>query len=309
MKTWEYKIYEVAERAYAYVSPGHFAMNNPGLVAGERCAIAIDSMSGVKETKWFADECAKLDGGTPVRFFVYTHNHSDHTLGAHIYEDAVIMGQRDLVPILAKGRIPKQAFSPLDLTGARITMPQLVFDKRLTIDLGGRTAEIMAMGHCHSATDTIVYIPEIKTVYCGDLLYTYELPDGSMCRVDAWLEALDKIAALDAEVFVPGHGPIADREELQRSRRLLQTIYDQSVAGFQKGAHQVETIRALDLGEFEEYAEPARRVTLVDSIYRSLTTPYQPMPQWNVNEEMDRIRHAHGDFEKHFVVPFAQLEA
>ena len=86
--------------------------------------------------------------------------------------------------------------------------------------LGGTRMVLMYVAPAHSAGDLIVYLPEQKIVFAGDIITTNTGPmpiihyatGGSSL---GWIAAMKAMLALDAEVYVPGHGAIATREKLQ----------------------------------------------------------------------------------------------
>ena len=85
--------------------------------------------------------------------------------------------------------------------------PTLTFTDKLDIDLGNREVQVMHLGRGNTPGDAIVYLPKEKILVVGDLLvhpipYTY---DGYPAE---WVQTLQKIAQLDADIIVPGHGPV-----------------------------------------------------------------------------------------------------
>jgi cyclase len=85
--------------------------------------------------------------------------------------------------------------------------PTLVFTDKLDIDLGNRSVQVRHPGRGNTPGDAIVFLPQEKILVAGDLLvypipYTY---DGYPAE---WSQTLEKIAQMDAETIVPGHGPV-----------------------------------------------------------------------------------------------------
>ena len=85
--------------------------------------------------------------------------------------------------------------------------PTLVFTDKLEIDLGNRLVQVKHPGRGNTPGDAIVYLPAEKILVAGDLLvspipYTY---DGYPAE---WARTLAKMAELDADTIVPGHGPV-----------------------------------------------------------------------------------------------------
>ncbi len=115
-----------------------------------------------------------------------------------------------------------------------LTYPTETFTERLAVNLGGgRLAELLHLGRGHTEGDIVVWLPEERICFAGDLvegeaaLYT-----GDAIHAD-WMSAtLDRVAALDAEIMVGGRGRVMrGRDEVQagiaQTRRFLTTMRDQ----------------------------------------------------------------------------------
>jgi cyclase len=52
----------------------------------------------------------------------------------------------------------------------RLRLPDLVLDEYLELDLGGRVVELYHLGHGNTPGDTVVYVPEARTAWTGNLI-------------------------------------------------------------------------------------------------------------------------------------------
>jgi cyclase len=103
----------------------------------------------------------------------------------------------------------------------------LTFDHDFSIDLGNREIQIKFLGLGNTAGDAVVYLPKEKIVVAGDLV-TYPLPSIFDGYPSEWVETMEKLAALDANSIVPGHGPVMhDKAYLLLVRDLLKSARDQ----------------------------------------------------------------------------------
>ncbi len=85
--------------------------------------------------------------------------------------------------------------------------PTLMFTDRLDIDLGNRSVQVKHLGRGNTPGDAVVYLPKEKILIAGDLL-VYPIPytfDGYPAE---WSQTLEKMALLDTETIIPGHGPV-----------------------------------------------------------------------------------------------------
>ena len=93
----------------------------------------------------------------------------------------------------------------------------------------------------------------------------------------SWLEVLDKIDALDADIFIPAHGPIPDdpratRAGLRRLRQILADARDALKTEIARGAAEDQAVAAVKLVQFEKMPNfAAQRETTLRRMYKDLT--------------------------------------
>ena len=92
-------------------------------------------------------------------------------------------------------------------------------------DLGGPIA--IELGAAHTASDSIVWVPEERVLFAGDLIgvrshlnLTRGFPP------ENWLAFLDRMADLGPTHVVPGHGPPAGPEAIAACRRYVETVVE-----------------------------------------------------------------------------------
>jgi glyoxylase-like metal-dependent hydrolase (beta-lactamase superfamily II) len=86
----------------------------------------------------------------------------------------------------------------------RFIAPQVSFDSPLTLHFAPRIEILHLQGHTQG--DAVVYLPEEGVMISGDLID--RIPFVGHGSLDAWVDSLATLAALDPTVIVPGHGPI-----------------------------------------------------------------------------------------------------
>ena len=108
-----------------------------------------------------------------------------------------------------------------------LQLPTVTFERQMTIDLGGREARVMHLGRGNTAGDVVVYLPKEKILMSGDLLvspvpFTF---DGYPAE---WIETLEKLDRLDADVIVPGHGAVMhDKSYLHLVAEMMRSVVAQ----------------------------------------------------------------------------------
>lgn len=267
---------DVAENTCAWLQPnGDWSESNAGLVIGDGRAALIDTAWDLRLTQRIID-AARQRTSAPITTLVVTHGDGDHVNGCQLLPGAELvcteataedmahedpaglrrshLGARLLRTVTVGpprrfGSYIAAMFDPFDFSGIRIRTPDRTFEDRLDLDVGGRTLELRRLGPAHTAGDTIVHVPDVRTVFAGDLLFDGVTPNSWSGTITGWRRALEQIAALDPAVVVPGHGPVSDLggvAELDRYWAWLQAAAIPLLSG---GMSVGETARRIALGD------------------------------------------------------------
>lgn len=86
-------------------------------------------------------------------------------------------------------------------------MPNVTFDREMTVDVGNREVQIKHLGRGNTAGDTVAYLPKEKILIAGDLL-DHPVPYLGGGYPSELVKTLRQMAWLDAQTFVPGHGEV-----------------------------------------------------------------------------------------------------
>jgi glyoxylase-like metal-dependent hydrolase (beta-lactamase superfamily II) len=154
-----------------------------------------------------------------------------------------------------QGLLPGMEQREAEFRGMVYQPPTLMFTDKLDIDIGNRLVQVKHLGRGNTPGDTIVYLPKEKIVVAGDLLvhpipYTY---DGYPAE---WVQTLQNMAQLDAEIIVPGHGPVLHgKAYLSLVTDLLKSAVEQVRARIRvighPGFHSLEEVKgSVDLTPF-----------------------------------------------------------
>ena len=122
----------------------------------------------------------------------------------------------------------------------------MVFDRRLTLWLGALQVELMQLGRGHTKGDTVVWLPQEKIMFSGDLVEFGATPYCGDAYLADWPETLDAIAALAPQKLVPGRGaslmtPHDVKAGLDGTRAFVTAMYEQ----VRKGAGEGKDLRTV----------------------------------------------------------------
>jgi cyclase len=128
--------------------------------------------------------------------------------------------------------------------------PNITIDRRIVIDLGGRTVEVAFLGRGNTAGDAIVYVPDAKLLATGDLLVA-PTPYAIGSFIDEWIVTMKALSAYDANVIIPGHGEVQhDKQYMQLVTQALESLSQQAHAAVKQGQTQEQFQKSLNLAEF-----------------------------------------------------------
>jgi len=143
------------------------------------------------------------------------------------------------------------AFRP-ELKAADHALPTTTFEAAMSVYLGRREVQILFLGRGNTAGDAVIYVPASKVVATGDLVvYPVPYPFGSYIR--EWIATLKKLDKLDANIIVPGHGPVMrDKNYLELNINLLEATWEQTAAAVKQGLSLEDTIKKIELKDLRE---------------------------------------------------------
>jgi cyclase len=210
---------------------------------------------------------------------VNTHHHGDHTFGNCLLPGAAIVGHE-------RTRTEAMVFGPPrdlptwdcpDWGDLYLDPPFVTFADRLTLHAGEIRAEVRYVGMpAHTTNDSIIWIPDRSVLFCGDLIFNGGTPFLLMGSISGAIEVLESvIAPLEAEIIVPGHGPVfggafRDTAPIDATLDYLQFVSELAAQGLRDGLPPLEVARGADLGRFASWPDAERLVGNLHRAYAEL---------------------------------------
>ncbi len=262
--------------ALRQIIPGHYMYNtttyNSGVIATGEGVVVVDALNSEAVARGQREAIARTIG-QPVRILVSSTFHNQYSRGNGAYADALKIGHEhyrtDLLALMQREKVAAEE--------QQARLPNQTFRDRMTFYLGGKEIQVLYVGRGHTRGDSIVFVPQDRIAYLGELYFAEQflfITDGY--GVD-WLRALDAVEALEADIFVPGHGPIpADprdtRQGLRRFRQMLVDVRDGVQKEIARGATEDQAVAALRWPQYEKMlGYDAQRPIAVRRFYQQLT--------------------------------------
>ncbi len=266
-KSKHYKIEPLAEGVFASIAKeGGAAVSNSGVVDLGGSTLVIDALLTPTAAEDLRADAVRFTG-RPPRYVIDTHYHNDHiwgsqaflpeaniistietrrliqTSGKEEYDHYHSVAEPRLKELLARQKGEHRpgemvdfwigVFRGLlqDFPRLFITLPDIVFENRLVLYGSRRRVELIEFTDAHTASDTVVYLPDDRILYLSDLLFVGHhgfLGDGNPAHWrEVVLSILDGTAGItNVDYYVPGHGPMAKRADLQLMADYIQSCQD-----------------------------------------------------------------------------------
>jgi glyoxylase-like metal-dependent hydrolase (beta-lactamase superfamily II) len=115
--------------------------------------------------------------------------------------------------------------------------------------------EIINMGG-HSDCSSVVYIPEEKALFAGDLVFAGRFPwaGDPTSHPETWIKAFQRILDMDVETIIPGHGPICDKVEIRTQMNWFKNARDILSELISRGEPVKEAVKPEHYPEFYDYS-------------------------------------------------------
>lgn len=228
---------QLSEHCWAYTAEGD---PNTGVIIGDDSVMIIDATATPVAAQDLVRQIREVTD-KPIKYVTLSHYHAVRVLGASGYKEhglEQIIASQDTYDLIVErgqqdmdseiGRFPRLFKAVESVPG--LTWPTLIFQKEMTLMMGGLEVKIMQLGRGHTKGDTVVWVPSEEVLFSGDLVEC----DAACYTGDAyltdWPQTLDNIKALNAKKLVPGRGPALETptqiaDGLAYTRAFVSTLF------------------------------------------------------------------------------------
>jgi glyoxylase-like metal-dependent hydrolase (beta-lactamase superfamily II) len=297
-------LYDLGTNINAWMVPnGSWGESNAGLIIGNGESLLVDTLWDLKYTRIMLDIMNSLTDETPIKYVVNTHSDGDHFFGNELVSHAEIIATKACYEeqiatkpgsMVLFGKVGKlfstlklfggdtaghwfrNMVAPYDFKKINHTPANRTFHDKLKLNVGGREIQLIQVEPSHTRGDVLVYVPDGRTLFTGDILFIESTPVMWTGPLDNWLAALDDILAMDVDIIVPGHGPVTDKEGVRMVKKYWDYLKAQVPGRFKAGMSARDAAYDIVLDDdfsgqtFANWNSPERIMTNVYTMYRHL---------------------------------------
>jgi cyclase len=248
----------IGDNVYTYedfhAGPEKFTTTNMFVVTNDGVLVA-DGQGSVAETKGLVDAIRKVTT-KPIASVVIASDHGDHTAGnaafpagvhyiIHPTSQAILTRSADAA---AKSGREGGWKPPADA--------ELVANAK-TMTLGGDEIQILFLGRAHTGGDLAVWLPRQKILFLSEIYLNRVFPAMRSAYPSEWVQALDKAIAMNADIYIAGHGftetGAVSKEEIREYRKAMEAVIAEATRLYQAGVPVDEAVKHANWGEYASW--------------------------------------------------------
>ena len=251
-------------------APGVSSTFNSGIIVTSEGVVVVDALSSEAIARQVREAISSVTP-QPVRFLISSTFHDRFTGGNAVYQDAFTIGHEnyrtDLLQSLQKASAEER----------KVKLPNQTYRDRVTLHLGDKEIQILYLGRAHTRGDSIVFVPEDRIAYLSEVFNFDEFPYTSDGFPTDWLRTLEAVEALEADIFVPGHGflpedPRETRQGLRRHWQILSDVREAVRKEIAREATEDQAVAAIDLPQYRKFKGYSAAMEIaVRRFYKELT--------------------------------------
>jgi cyclase len=244
----------LTDGVYACIhKPGGAAYSNAGIIdLGDRTLLvdAFDTLLAGRDLRQAAEALFER----PVETIVLTHAHSDHWIGASVFDaSTTLLASKTVRQVSVEWgeELMEEFQNPAEweemlkeeeeqlqteqdermrvslersITRTRYVMAEMAefqpryadqtFEDDVRFQGSKRSAELRSLGRGHSEDDAVLLLPQDSIAFIGDIGFFDDQPFFGFCDIDLYREQLRFFQDSDFQILVPGHGPVGGKDDI-----------------------------------------------------------------------------------------------
>ncbi len=155
-----------------------------------------------------------------------------------------------------------------------IVYPDITFESEMTIYSGSDTVVLTHPGNTHTDCNILVSFINQNTLSTGDFFFNHSMPYidfDANCDTENWIKQINKYAGMNYQYIIPGHGKLANSEDLRDQGRYISDLRNEikSLVDKQKTLEEIQTL--VKMTDYSHYEYQRMLPLEIEAIYRELT--------------------------------------
>jgi glyoxylase-like metal-dependent hydrolase (beta-lactamase superfamily II) len=213
----------------------------------------------------------------PVSHVINTHIHDDHWLGNGYFASlgAKVVGSSMFKNInLQETPRMAQRISAHAYKNTVPTIPTALIEHNQSMQINTMHIEILHVNHkAHTQSDLLVYIPAIKTLFSGDLIFNERTPSLRHGNLKGWITALETIKAMPLTTLVGGHGTATTAQAVNMTYDYLVGLRNEVKKALDEGIDIEDALQIITMSEY-------KNIALYDVMHRQNVEVAYRMMEW-----------------------------
>ncbi|MBQ4832025.1 MBL fold metallo-hydrolase [Pseudoalteromonas sp. MMG010] len=251
-----YQIEDLGDGLHRFIDDRHRSI----FLITPQGAIVTDPLNKAAAT-WLKKQI-KTRFNVPVKYVIYSHNHSDHIYGSEVFKSPH-------TTFVAH----KLAAQDIKNTHMQTVMPSLTFEDELTLSLGDSTVKLNYHGPNDGRGSISILFEKQKTLFVVDWIVIGRMPWQKLWSYDiqGMINSTHAVLKYDFNTFVGGHADIGNKADVARYLSYIEQLYSQVTAGALAGQSLDEIKQHVQLEEFSDLKQYKAWLPLnIEGVYERL---------------------------------------
>ena len=234
-------------------------MANSCYIKAKDSYILIDTGANYNFAKQAYEAMQKIED-LKVSTIIITHEHDDHWMGNSFYKDrfnSTIYAPKSINENYNENSKPR-IFEILDkneMENTKVIKADVVVSDEKVINISDKTIKIIPTKlTAHTKDDLIVYLPDEKVIFTGDIIMNQRVTSNRDGSVIGTLKAIDLINSYDWNTLIAGHGTITDKKATDFTTKYFTLLKTRVLEAIEAGITADEISKVVTMNDFKDVA-------------------------------------------------------
>ena len=253
-----------------------FTSSNAGVLVTDDGVLVIDTRQHPRDGQDLLDRIRKITD-KPIKWVINTHFHGDHHYGNSVFKaaGATIVAQQETARLMRQVQDKEMArrgnffkSRGYDPSEVKLVLPDVTFDREMTIRLGGRDIRLVYLGPGQQVGDTFTFLPHVRTVYTTGMFGPRSMPNMAFTpSVESWIKLLNELAAMDVDRILPAHGDVSTAADVKELAAMIADEYATVKEAVAKGMSLDDALKTLTFPQYKDWRNYQRLPGEIRALY------------------------------------------